>query len=99
MFNNVKACFDSVKYKKRLNSKMVAYNLDGDHVEKNIYISCDIAAFKCLPSKDPNVPPEFLVNFNPPLCVQNLFAEVGSGLEGFVMAEGLLREVGKVPRG
>ena len=55
---------------------MIAYNLDRLNPSRNIYISCDIAAFKCLPSKNKNLPHEFLVTFNPPLYVQNLFAEL-----------------------
>lgn len=36
---------------------MIAYILDDANFETSTYISCDISAFKCLPSKDPNVPP------------------------------------------
>lgn len=64
-----------------------------------MFISCDVAAFKCLPSKDPKTPLEFLVTFNPSLCVQNLFAELDQGLDCFIMADNVLREVGRVKRG
>ena len=78
---------------------MIGYNLDASQPSRNIYISCDIAAFKCLPSKDPKIPLKFLVTFNPPLCVQNLFAELGGGLLCSIQGAELIPNAGRVSRG
>lgn len=78
---------------------MVGFNLDSTMPSRNLYMSCDVAAFKCLPTKDPKVPYRFLVNFNPPLCVENLFAELGGGLFCSIQGEELIRNAGKVERG
>ena len=56
LFSNLKQCFDQKKYAKKLQTQMIAYQLDSKHPQRNVYISCDVAAFKCLPTKDPNVP-------------------------------------------
>ena len=78
---------------------MVAYNYDRKQPYRNVYISCDVAAFKCLPTKDASVPHEFLVSFNPPLSIQNLFAELDEGLGCMIVGEGGAEPCGKVPRG
>lgn len=45
------------------------------------------------------MPYKFLVNFNPPLCVQNLFAELGEGLLCSIQGQELIKNAGKVNRG
>ncbi len=99
LFGNVKQCFSQENFMRLLRTQMVGFNLDRTTPVRNVYISCDVAAFKCLPSKASSVPHKFLVSFNPPLCVQNLFAELDEGLDCAIMGEELVDHAGRVQRG
>lgn len=96
LFGDLRACFAQTRFRKLLRTQMVGYNLDDSLSLRNLYIACDVAAFKSQPTKDPSVPYRFLVSFNPPLAVENLFAELDHGLECVLAGAGRL---GRVPRG